>query len=113
MKHTFKAPRSKRLKLKCDNLLSSFAFNFNLRRYNVDNTKQCENGCKSCMTVAHYELDTMFECDDGMVMTGFVDAVYGDSAVLPQLAFDMHPGMCFQSMIPTVRRCRLTLSIPR
>jgi hypothetical protein len=73
---------------------------------NMDNTKQCKNGCKSCMTVAHYELDTMFECDEGMVMTGFVDAVYGDSAVLPQFEFDNHPGMCFQSMIPTGDACR-------
>ena len=28
------ASRSKRLKLRCDRLLSSFAFKFNLRRYN-------------------------------------------------------------------------------
>ena len=28
-----KAPRTKRLKLECDELLSNFAFNFNLRRY--------------------------------------------------------------------------------
>jgi hypothetical protein len=73
---------------------------------NMDNTKQCENGCKTCMTVSHYELDTFFECDEGMVMTGFVDAVYGDSAVLPQFEYDNHPGMCFQSMIPTGNACR-------
>jgi len=72
----------------------------------MDNTKQCENGCKTCMTVSHYELDTFFECDEGMVMTGFVDAVYGDSAVLPQFEYDNHPGMCFQSMIPTGDACR-------
>jgi hypothetical protein len=34
MKPTLKAPGSKRLKLKCDNPLSSFAFKFDLRRYN-------------------------------------------------------------------------------
>jgi len=32
-KHTLKAPGTKRLKLKYDEMLSSFAFNFNLRRY--------------------------------------------------------------------------------
>jgi hypothetical protein len=31
----YKASRTQRLKLKCDELLSSFAFNFSLRRYNV------------------------------------------------------------------------------
>jgi hypothetical protein len=34
MKPTFKAPGSKRLKLKYDQLLSSFAFKIKLRRYN-------------------------------------------------------------------------------
>jgi len=33
IKPTLAAPGTKRLKLKCDKLLSSFAFNFNLRRY--------------------------------------------------------------------------------
>jgi len=33
MKPTLKAPISARLKLKCDDLLSNFAFSFNLRRY--------------------------------------------------------------------------------
>jgi len=32
---TLKAPATKRLKLKCDKPLSSFASKFNLRRYNV------------------------------------------------------------------------------
>jgi len=31
-----KAPGTEHLKLKCDGLLSSFAFNFNLRRYTTD-----------------------------------------------------------------------------
>jgi len=34
-KPVLKAPRTKRLKLKYDKLLSSFAFNFNLRLYNM------------------------------------------------------------------------------
>ena len=33
IKPTLKAPGTKRLNLKCDELLSSFAFEFNLRRY--------------------------------------------------------------------------------
>ena len=33
MKFTLKAPGYERWKLKCDDLLSNFAFNFNLRRY--------------------------------------------------------------------------------
>jgi len=33
MKPALKAPKSERLKLTCDELLSTFAFNFNLRRY--------------------------------------------------------------------------------
>ena len=31
---TLKPPGTKRLKLKCEKLLSTFAFKFNLRRYN-------------------------------------------------------------------------------
>ena len=36
IKPTLKAPGTQRLKLKYDKLLSSFAFNFNLRRYNTE-----------------------------------------------------------------------------
>ena len=35
IKPTLKVPGTKRLKLKHDKLLSTFAFNFNLRRYNT------------------------------------------------------------------------------
>ena len=35
IKPALKAPGSERLKLKCDDMLSSFAFKFNLRRCNV------------------------------------------------------------------------------
>jgi len=35
IKPTLKAPGSERLKLKCDELLSTSAFNFNLRRYTM------------------------------------------------------------------------------
>ena len=35
IKPVVKAPRSERLKLKCDDLLSRFAFRFNLRRYSL------------------------------------------------------------------------------
>jgi hypothetical protein len=34
IKPTLKPPGTKQLKLNCDELLSDFAFNFNLRRYN-------------------------------------------------------------------------------
>jgi ribosome assembly protein 4 len=36
IKRTLKAPGTWRLILKCDKLLSNFAFNFNLRRYGMD-----------------------------------------------------------------------------
>ena len=36
IKPTLRAPGAKRLKLKYDETLSNFAFNFNLRRYNWD-----------------------------------------------------------------------------
>ena len=43
MKSKLKAPGTKLLKLKYDNLLSNFAFNFNLRRYNknADGEYEC------------------------------------------------------------------------
>ena len=44
MKPLLKAPVTKRLKLKCDELLSSFAFKFNLRRYiEIDADKRTMN----------------------------------------------------------------------
>jgi len=36
VKPTLKAPGTQRLKVECDETLSSFAFNFNLRRYNME-----------------------------------------------------------------------------
>ena len=39
MKPALKAPRTKRLKLKCDIVLSIFAFKFNLRRYTKEEGK--------------------------------------------------------------------------
>jgi hypothetical protein len=38
-KPTLKAPETERLKLKCEELLSDYAFKFNLRRYTVDTGK--------------------------------------------------------------------------
>ena len=40
-----KVPGTKRLKLKYDNLLSSFAFNFNLRRYILVVDIACGESC--------------------------------------------------------------------
>jgi len=43
-----KAPGTKRLKLKCDEPLSNFAFNFILRRYNLERkeTRAASNTCR-------------------------------------------------------------------
>ena len=43
-KPTLKAPGIRRLNLKYDDLLSSFAFNFNLRRYNEDAGDDADEG---------------------------------------------------------------------
>ena len=43
VKPTLKAPGTKRLKLKCDEPLSDFAFNFNMRRCNEACIKNCED----------------------------------------------------------------------
>jgi hypothetical protein len=72
---------------------------------NMDDNHQCANGCKSCMTAAHSDYDMFFECDEGMIITGFEDAVYGDGRLLPQFEFDKHPTMCFHSVIPTASAC--------
>jgi hypothetical protein len=42
MKPELKPPGTKHLKLKCDALLSTFAFKFNLRRYSLASTT-CED----------------------------------------------------------------------
>jgi hypothetical protein len=42
MKPKLKPPGTKRLKLKCDKLLSTSAFKINLRRYNKDVDKDAE-----------------------------------------------------------------------
>ena len=44
MKPKFKAPGTKRLKQKYDVLLSSFAFNFNVRRYSP--VQECTTECR-------------------------------------------------------------------
>jgi hypothetical protein len=46
IKPMLKPPGTQHLKLKCDGLLSSFAFNINLRRYNVGARKQIDNRLK-------------------------------------------------------------------
>ena len=43
IKPMLKAPKTKRLRPKCDALLSSFAFKFNLRRYNEDLRSEAES----------------------------------------------------------------------
>ena len=44
IKPMLKPPGTTHLKLKCDELLSSFAFKFNLRRYTVDRKRVNEFG---------------------------------------------------------------------
>jgi hypothetical protein len=58
MKSTLKAPRSKRLKLEHEKLLSNFAFNFNLRRYAVGR-KMAANMLNTTLntTLADLQLD--------------------------------------------------------
>ena len=50
MKPTFKAPGSNRLKLNYDQLLSNFAFSFNLRRYSMDGYDGRARPC-TCRTI--------------------------------------------------------------
>jgi hypothetical protein len=45
MEFVLKAPGTKRLKLECDKLLSSFAFKFNLRRYSKGTATAEEGRC--------------------------------------------------------------------
>jgi hypothetical protein len=64
MKYTLKAPISERLKLKCDFLLSTSAFKFNLRRYILgsprttftehDWTPMVEDVAQALEKLAHY-----------------------------------------------------------
>jgi len=56
MKPRFKAPGTKRLNLKYDELLSSFAFNFNLRRYikgfiEASSAKKCDEASDPPMSM--------------------------------------------------------------
>jgi len=56
LKPTLKAPGTKRLKVEFDELLSSFAFNFNLRRYNEEEeTPACppDTTLEEAETMAH------------------------------------------------------------
>jgi hypothetical protein len=88
MKPKLKAPGTKRLTLKCDGTLSSFAFKFNLRRYIVVNQKALvlHGGLPSDTTVTLKEIRELSRGPDGCSE----EANWGK-----------------------VRRCRLTLSTPR
>ena len=44
VKHKFKPPGTKRLKVKCDELVSKFAFKFNLNHYNAAVHAWCATG---------------------------------------------------------------------
>jgi hypothetical protein len=64
IKHPLKAPGTRRSKLKCDELLSSVAFDFNLRRY----TKPCDLACEGGFS-AWGECDA--ECGGGVQRRAF------------------------------------------
>jgi len=51
IKITLKPPGNKRLKLKCDQLLSNSAFKFNLRRSNKGNMKKLETELREVSAV--------------------------------------------------------------
>jgi hypothetical protein len=65
-----KAHEANRLTLKCDKVLSSFAVNFNLRRYSMGSTKQLwwggmievrvENAWVLCLKLKHHKLLSKF-----------------------------------------------------
>ena len=52
-----KQPGIKRLKLKCDELLSSFAFKFNLRRYNEGRGREGRGGAHAAQHGRAVQLD--------------------------------------------------------
>ena len=54
MKPNLKPPGTKRLNLKCDILLSTSAFNFNLRRYTV--VASCGTGVTACILALGAEI---------------------------------------------------------
>jgi len=55
IKPRLKAPGYGRLKLKYDNLLSSFAFKFNLRRYNVEMCVDASCDLSNCKITLDYQ----------------------------------------------------------
>jgi len=52
IKPTLSAPRTKRLKLNCDDLLSSFAFKLNLRRYTKARLEPLYDALDACPLTA-------------------------------------------------------------
>jgi hypothetical protein len=63
MKSKLKAPGTERLKLKCDNLLSRFAFNFNLRCYIV--ATSCASSLLTGVLHARIAWDVLSQCPAG------------------------------------------------
>ena len=52
IKPNLKPPGTRHLKVKCDTLISTFAFKFNLRRYNVDRQTRALRG--QGLTLVHF-----------------------------------------------------------
>jgi len=92
MKHVLKPPGYKRLKLKCDVLLTIFAFKFNLRRYIEDGTL--------LMFSASLPRDRVIKIGD---LLDILELQIDAEVVMKKGAIE---GV-------TVGRCRLTLSNPR
>ena len=99
MKPTLKAPGTKRLKLKCHRLLSTFAFDFNLRRYITTSKLQCESPHRRFpgMAVVTVSMDGM------MFSGGHVSTVQG-SGTFAVFNYTSHVPSGHFTM---VERCRL------
>jgi hypothetical protein len=54
IKPALKAPGSERLKLNCDDVLSNFAFKFNLRRYNTEAHRNTSSAADLDRTLEHF-----------------------------------------------------------
>jgi len=67
MKPTLKAPGTKRLKLRYDQLLSSVAFEFNLRRYNM--------GAEAGLPNAMFKLGHLLDAVEGVAAPDYPAAI--------------------------------------
>jgi hypothetical protein len=64
LKPELTSPRTERLKLKCDALLTTFAFEFNLRRYIMTDTYKNTNILEACSV--EKRLETLTELSESL-----------------------------------------------